>query len=80
MTSAVPAAPRQSDAPEQAPSWLPLAAVSVTLLLWASAFVAIRYLHETFSPGALSLGRLGSGLAGTNGVPQLVGARAHLHL
>ncbi|TIC78942.1 DMT family transporter [Nocardioides sp. GY 10127] len=33
-------------------------AVAVTLLLWASAFVAIRYLREDFSPGALSLGRL----------------------
>jgi drug/metabolite transporter (DMT)-like permease len=39
-------------------AWLPLAAVSVTLLLWASAFVAIRHLAETFSPGGLSLGRL----------------------
>src|SRR4051794_19943801 len=39
-------------------SWVPLAAVSVTLLLWASAFVAIRHLADTFSPGALSLGRL----------------------
>ena len=37
---------------------LPLAAVAVTLLLWASAFVAIRHLGGTFSPGALSLGRL----------------------
>src|SRR3712207_3417760 len=35
-----------------------MAAVSVTLLFWASAFVAIRHLGETFSPGALSLGRL----------------------
>ena len=37
---------------------LPLAAVAVTLVLWASAFVAIRHLGESFSPGALSLGRL----------------------
>ncbi|UAL32053.1 DMT family transporter [Nocardioides rotundus] len=37
---------------------LPLLAVAVTLVLWASAFVAIRYLVEDFSPGALSLGRL----------------------
>ena len=37
---------------------LPLIAVATTLLLWASAFVAIRHLGETFSPGALSLGRL----------------------
>src|SRR6188472_360206 len=35
-----------------------MAAVGVTLLLWASAFVAIRHLAGTFSPGSLSLGRL----------------------
>ena len=40
------------------PAWLPLAAVGATLLLWASAFVAIRYLGQDFSPGALTLGRL----------------------
>ena len=33
------------------------AAIAVTLVLWASAFVAIRHLGEDFSPGALSLGR-----------------------
>jgi drug/metabolite transporter (DMT)-like permease len=33
-------------------------AVAVTLVLWSSAFVAIRHLGTTFSPGALSLGRL----------------------
>lgn len=33
------------------------AAVAVTLVLWASAFVAIRHLGEDFHPGALSLGR-----------------------
>ena len=37
---------------------LPLVAVAVTLVLWASAFVAIRHLGGAFSPGALSLGRL----------------------
>src|SRR3954447_16008604 len=37
---------------------LPLLAVVVTLVLWSSAFVAIRHLGPTFSPGALSLGRL----------------------
>lgn len=41
-----------------APTWLPLAAVAVTLLLWASAFVGIRHLGDDFSPGALALGRL----------------------
>ncbi len=40
------------------PTWLPVAAVGVTLVFWASAFVAIRHLGEDFSPGALSLGRL----------------------
>jgi drug/metabolite transporter (DMT)-like permease len=39
-------------------SSLPLVAVAVTLVLWSSAFVAIRHLGHTFSPGALSLGRL----------------------
>ncbi|MCY7395793.1 MAG: DMT family transporter [Nocardioides sp.] len=43
------------------PSRLPLAAVGVTLVLWASAFVAIRHLADDFSPGALSLGRVGIG-------------------
>ena len=37
---------------------LPLIAVAVTLVLWSSAFVAIRHLGGAFSPGALSLGRL----------------------
>lgn len=47
---------------------LPLLAVAVTLLLWASAFVAIRHLGETFSPGALSLGRLLVGSAALGSV------------
>jgi drug/metabolite transporter (DMT)-like permease len=37
---------------------LPLVAVAVTLVLWASAFVAIRHLGHDFSPGPLSVGRL----------------------
>ena len=37
---------------------LPIAAVATTLVLWASAFVGIRHLGHTFSPGALTLGRL----------------------
>lgn len=57
MTST--ANPSEVDAPQQSPPpWLPMAAVSVTLIFWASAFVAIRHLGESFSPGALSLGRL----------------------
>lgn len=48
------------DAPPTAtpPAWMPLAAVGVTLVFWASAFVGIRHLGHDFSPGALSLGRL----------------------
>ncbi len=40
------------------PAWLPLAAVAMTLTLWASAFVAIRHLGDDFSAGSLALGRL----------------------
>ncbi len=42
-------------------TWLPLGAVGVTLVFWASAFVAIRHLGDHISPGALSLGRLAVG-------------------
>lgn len=49
------AAPATPDAP---PAWQPVAAIGVTLVLWASAFVAIRHLGHDVSPGALSLGRL----------------------
>ena len=35
-----------------------MAAIATTLLLWASAFVAIRHLGHDVTPGALSLGRL----------------------
>jgi drug/metabolite transporter (DMT)-like permease len=56
-------------------SWLPLAAVSVTLVFWASAFVAIRHLGEDFTPGSLSLGRLlvGALALGLVAAPQLKG-------
>ncbi|MCW2856644.1 MAG: multidrug transporter [Marmoricola sp.] len=53
-TGPAPAA-TASDAP--AP-WRPVAAIAVTLVLWASAFVAIRHLGHDVTPGALSLGRL----------------------
>jgi drug/metabolite transporter (DMT)-like permease len=49
------------DATTAPPSWLPLAAVGVTLVLWASAFVAIRHLAGAFGAGSLSLGRLAVG-------------------
>jgi drug/metabolite transporter (DMT)-like permease len=44
--------------PTSAPNGRTIAAVLVTLLAWASAFVAIRGVGEDFSPGALALGRL----------------------
>jgi drug/metabolite transporter (DMT)-like permease len=37
---------------------LSLLALLVTVLLWASAFVGIRAVGDTYSPGSLSLGRL----------------------
>lgn len=42
---------------------LPEAAALVTVLLWASAFVAIRHVTTIFSPGVLALGRLTVGSA-----------------
>lgn len=38
--------------------WPALAAAGVTVVLWASAFVSIRSAGESYSPGALALGRL----------------------
>ncbi len=38
-----------------------LAAVVVTVVAWASAFVAIRAVHAHFSAGSLALGRLATG-------------------
>jgi drug/metabolite transporter (DMT)-like permease len=37
---------------------LPLVAAAVTMLLWASAFIAIRSMGPHFAPGAMALGRL----------------------
>jgi drug/metabolite transporter (DMT)-like permease len=36
----------------------PLLAVAVTLVLWASAFVAIRHLSSTYHPASMALGRM----------------------
>jgi drug/metabolite transporter (DMT)-like permease len=38
-----------------------VSAVGLTVALWASAFVAIRYVDRALSPGALALGRLAVG-------------------
>ncbi|WP_165986239.1 DMT family transporter [Streptomyces sp. YIM 98790] len=45
------------------PDWRALAAATVTVCFWASAFVGIRAAAEHFSPGALALGRLLTGSA-----------------
>ena len=45
-------------APAAPPRWTVPAAVVVTLLVWASAFVAIRAIGDTFSPGPMALLRL----------------------
>ncbi|MBO0804792.1 MAG: DMT family transporter [Nocardiopsaceae bacterium] len=50
--------PAARRAAEGRPSRLALAAAGVTVVLWASAFVAIRGAGHYFSPGALALGRL----------------------
>lgn len=42
-------------------SLLPVAAALVAIVLWASAFVAIRHVGQVVSPGALTLGRLLAG-------------------
>ncbi len=47
-----------TEAPVSTRAWLPVAAAATTLFLWASAFVAIRHLGSTVTPGALTLARL----------------------
>ena len=47
--------PGETTAP---PTWLPVAAGGVTLLMWASAFVVIRHVAHDVSPGAIGTGRL----------------------
>jgi drug/metabolite transporter (DMT)-like permease len=43
--------------------WLTWAALGVTVVLWASAFVGIRAAAHDFSPGGLTLGRIAVGSA-----------------
>lgn len=42
-------------------SLLPVLAATVTVVLWASAFVVVRGIGQDYSPGALALGRLVTG-------------------
>ena len=58
MTTTPSTVPQEATHPAAPAPWLPASAIAVTLLLWASAFVAIRHLGHDVSPGALSLGRL----------------------
>lgn len=54
-----PHAPANGSSPAGTPvNKLGVAAVLVTVVLWASAFVGIRAVGPSFSPGSLTLGRL----------------------
>lgn len=46
------------EATKAGPTTAVLAAVLVTVIAWASAFVAIRGMKDSFEPGSLALGRL----------------------
>jgi drug/metabolite transporter (DMT)-like permease len=58
VTTQAPSAETTAAAPSADSTLLPVAAAGVTLLLWASAFVAIRHVGTDVPPGALSLARL----------------------
>ncbi len=50
-----------SPAPARRAELLAAGAATVTVVLWASAFVSIRSAGAVYSPGALALGRLLAG-------------------
>ncbi|PWU49861.1 EamA family transporter [Micromonospora sp. S4605] len=56
--------PAVGEAPTRAPahprprSWPTVAAAGITVFLWASAFVGIRFAGHDYSPGAMALGRM----------------------
>ncbi|MFE9444348.1 DMT family transporter [Streptomyces sp. NPDC006602] len=52
---------RTADRPARRSQLLAAGAATVTVVLWASAFVSIRSAGEAYSPGALALGRLLAG-------------------
>jgi drug/metabolite transporter (DMT)-like permease len=64
MANTAESTPQQStpthevQAAASAVNWLGIAAVAITVILWASAFVGIRAIGPSFSPGPLTLGRL----------------------
>lgn len=53
-----PATPSPTPGHPAGPRWGALVAVGVTVLAWASAFVVLRPAAQSFSPGALTEGRL----------------------
>jgi hypothetical protein len=59
----IPGPVRQTSQPVPRPDRRAMLAAAVTVVLWASAFVAIRSAGRDFSPGALALGRLLPGAA-----------------
>jgi drug/metabolite transporter (DMT)-like permease len=63
VTTQTHAAPAARPSPSAGLGGRTVLAVVVTLLAWASAFVAIRGVGEDLSPGALALGRLLIGTA-----------------
>lgn len=58
MTATLPAAAASPSPTDSTPAWAGLAAVTTTVVAWASAFVAIRWVGESFSPGPMAVGRL----------------------
>lgn len=74
-SAAAPSAPSTTPAP--GPTGAVIAAVLVTMAAWASAFVAIRGVRDSFDPGALALGRLAVGAVAL-GIAVLV-RRAWVH-
>jgi drug/metabolite transporter (DMT)-like permease len=74
VTPPEPATPPPSTAPKAAPRWGALAAVVVTVLAWASAFIVLRVSAPAFGPGALTELRLVVGVVAL-GAGLLVGRR-----
>lgn len=57
QASTTPLAQPSITTPQEPISWRVLTAMVVVLVLWASAFIAIRAIGESISPGPLALGR-----------------------
>ncbi|NNG36817.1 EamA family transporter [Nakamurella aerolata] len=60
-------------APRSVPTTSALLATGVTMVLWATAFVAIRGIGDEFSPGAMAFGRLLAGTAALGVIALLTG-------